>query len=255
MAATPDGGGYWEVASDGGIFRFGDATFHGSLGDQPLNSSVVGLAPTRDGRGYWLAEDDGTVTAFGDAVFKGDNRSAIPTPVVAAIVATADSGGYWLLAPGTVPTSFAPTPIVRAAAGQLGGNPSSGYFCNPYGPCEEWCALFATWAWAQGGVPIPRYGFTGDIYRWAASHGAVLLPSARPAPGDAVLYGTGPATTASSLHVGIVAQVWPDGAIVTLDGDAGPGPPGAANVVVNGPFLPGDSHAYNGFGIYAFAAP
>ena len=25
MAATPDGGGYWLVASDGGIFSFGDA--------------------------------------------------------------------------------------------------------------------------------------------------------------------------------------------------------------------------------------
>jgi len=25
MAATPDGNGYWMVASDGGIFAFGDA--------------------------------------------------------------------------------------------------------------------------------------------------------------------------------------------------------------------------------------
>jgi hypothetical protein len=30
MAATGDGGGYWMVASDGGIFSFGDGTFHGS---------------------------------------------------------------------------------------------------------------------------------------------------------------------------------------------------------------------------------
>jgi len=29
MAATPDGKGYWEVASDGGIFAFGDAGFYG----------------------------------------------------------------------------------------------------------------------------------------------------------------------------------------------------------------------------------
>jgi hypothetical protein len=32
MAAVPGGGGYWEVASDGGIFSFGDAQFYGSLG-------------------------------------------------------------------------------------------------------------------------------------------------------------------------------------------------------------------------------
>ena len=32
MAATPDGRGYWLVASDGGIFTFGDAAFYGSTG-------------------------------------------------------------------------------------------------------------------------------------------------------------------------------------------------------------------------------
>ena len=32
MASTPTGNGYWLVASDGGIFAFGDAAFHGSTG-------------------------------------------------------------------------------------------------------------------------------------------------------------------------------------------------------------------------------
>ena len=32
MTTTPDGGGYWLVASDGGIFAFGDASFFGSAG-------------------------------------------------------------------------------------------------------------------------------------------------------------------------------------------------------------------------------
>ena len=32
MAATPDGGGYWLVAADGGIFSYGDARFYGSAG-------------------------------------------------------------------------------------------------------------------------------------------------------------------------------------------------------------------------------
>ena len=36
-ALTEDGGGYWEVASDGGIFAFGDAGFYGSMGGRPLN--------------------------------------------------------------------------------------------------------------------------------------------------------------------------------------------------------------------------
>ena len=54
MAATPDGGGYWLVARDGGIFSFGDAAFHGSEGGQPLNAPVVGMAATAAAAGYWL---------------------------------------------------------------------------------------------------------------------------------------------------------------------------------------------------------
>jgi hypothetical protein len=44
MAATPSGGGYWLVASDGGIFTFGDARFDGSMGGTRLNAAVVGMA-------------------------------------------------------------------------------------------------------------------------------------------------------------------------------------------------------------------
>ena len=44
MAATPDGAGYWLVASDGGIFSYGDAAFLGSRGGQPLNKPIVGMA-------------------------------------------------------------------------------------------------------------------------------------------------------------------------------------------------------------------
>ena len=31
----PDEGGYWLLASDGGVFAFGDATFHGSTASDP----------------------------------------------------------------------------------------------------------------------------------------------------------------------------------------------------------------------------
>jgi len=48
MAATPDGKGYWTVASDGGIFSFGDAAGHffGSMGGTHLNAPMVGMAET-----------------------------------------------------------------------------------------------------------------------------------------------------------------------------------------------------------------
>ena len=36
--------GYTQVASDGGIFNFGTSQFHGSMGGQPLNKPIVGMA-------------------------------------------------------------------------------------------------------------------------------------------------------------------------------------------------------------------
>jgi hypothetical protein len=71
MAPTADGKGYWLVASDGGIFSFGDAVFYGSTGGLSLNKPVVGMAPTADGKGYWLVASDGGIFSFGDAVFYG----------------------------------------------------------------------------------------------------------------------------------------------------------------------------------------
>jgi hypothetical protein len=43
MAEDPLTGGYWTVASDGGIFSF-NANFHGSMGGTPLNKPMVGMA-------------------------------------------------------------------------------------------------------------------------------------------------------------------------------------------------------------------
>ena len=71
MAATPDGNGYWLVASDGGIFTFGDAPFFGSTGSLHLNKPVVAMAATPDGGGYWLVASDGGIFTFGDAQFYG----------------------------------------------------------------------------------------------------------------------------------------------------------------------------------------
>ncbi len=98
MAPTPDGGGYWLVASDGGIFSFGDAGFYGSTGAIPLNKPIVGMAPTPDGGGYWLVASDGGIFSFGDAGFYG-STGAIPLnkPIV-GMAPTPDGGGYWLVA-------------------------------------------------------------------------------------------------------------------------------------------------------------
>jgi hypothetical protein len=57
IAATPDGKGYWLVASDGGVFCFGDARFYGSDAGKTGGLPAIGLAPSPKGGGYWLAND------------------------------------------------------------------------------------------------------------------------------------------------------------------------------------------------------
>jgi len=75
------------VASDGGIFAFGDAPFEGSAGGLHLNAPIVGIAATPDGQGYWMAARDGGIFAFGDARFLGSAAQlalAAPTVGIAA---------------------------------------------------------------------------------------------------------------------------------------------------------------------------
>jgi hypothetical protein len=65
IAATRSGGGYWLLASDGGVFSFGDARFHGSTGNLHLNSPVISMAAAPSGAGYWLVASDGGIFSFG----------------------------------------------------------------------------------------------------------------------------------------------------------------------------------------------
>ena len=61
------GGGYWLVATDGGVFAFGDAGFFGSLGSSPPASPVLAIGATSSGAGYTLMTADGQRFPFGDA--------------------------------------------------------------------------------------------------------------------------------------------------------------------------------------------
>ncbi|HVX22488.1 MAG TPA: IPT/TIG domain-containing protein [Acidimicrobiales bacterium] len=98
IAATPDGngsasdgaasGGYWEVATDGGIFAFGDAAFYGSMAGRPLDKPVAHMAATATGTGYWEVATDGGIFAFGTAAFEG---SMAGRPLNAPVVGMAAS--------------------------------------------------------------------------------------------------------------------------------------------------------------------
>ena len=98
IASTPDGQGYWLVASDGGVFAFGDASFYGSMGGKRLAQPIVGIASTPDGHGYWLVAADGGLFAFGDAGFYGSMGGRPLAKKVVGLAATADGRGYWEVA-------------------------------------------------------------------------------------------------------------------------------------------------------------
>lgn len=137
MARTPNGGGYWIVASDGGVFSFGNAGFYGSLPGTVTVNNIVGMAAKPQGDGYWLVGSDGGVFSFGAAGFYGSmGGSPLSQPVV-AICSTASGNGYWLVAKDGGIFSFGDAPYHGSVPGvginisnvvTMASNPSNGYW-------------------------------------------------------------------------------------------------------------------------------
>jgi Cu/Zn superoxide dismutase len=90
--------GYWLVASDGGIFNYGDASFLGSTGNVKLTRPVVGMASTPSGDGYWVVASDGGIFAYGDAPFVGSTGAIKLNQPIVGMAATQSGQGYWLVA-------------------------------------------------------------------------------------------------------------------------------------------------------------
>jgi CHAP domain len=229
------------------------------LGAPPAGGSYA--AYRQAACGYYGACADG-VANYADevmarAVSYGFVGKGAPPPVNAKAAEPATSGGGSSCG-STSSSSASGNEIVRIAQSQLGRTESPlGSNCNPYGPCVEWCSLFVAWAWERAGVPLKGgtapYAYSGSIYEWAKAHeagpslpggpapgeapfstatpnGARVLPAtATPAPGDAVLFGTGPT---ESDHIGIVERVFGGGQITTIDGNY------SDRVARVGPFLP-----------------
>jgi hypothetical protein len=205
---------------------------------------------------YYGACTDSTV-AYADevmarAVQYGFTGRGTPAPTSAPLAEPVSAQGECDASVLALQAASAPA-IVRVAESQVRqGEHPPGSNCTIYGPCEEWCSLFAAWVWQHAGVPLPGatalYGYSGSLYTWVAEHqGHVLPPSARPSPGDAVFYGTGPGE-GESLHVGIIVRVQADGQITTIEGNY------AGHVTRVGPFPP--SHPVGEpAGIYGYAQP
>jgi hypothetical protein len=133
MVPSEDGGGYFMVAADGGVFAFGDAKFEGSCpGIGGCSGAAVAVMPDATGNGYWLVTTTGHVYAFGDAVNYGQpGPQAVP---VTAAVRTPDGKGYWLLFSNGVVAPYGDATNLGNPAGSLGGtNPASAIFTTSSG--------------------------------------------------------------------------------------------------------------------------
>jgi hypothetical protein len=128
MVPTYTGHGYFMVASDGGVFAFGDAKFEGSCpGIGGCAGTAVAVMPDHTGGGYWLVTNTGGIYAFGDAAYYG-GPTATSVPVVDG-VATRSGNGYWLLFANGVVDNFGSADSFGAPLGFVNAfNPATTIF-------------------------------------------------------------------------------------------------------------------------------
>jgi hypothetical protein len=130
IAGTADGLGYVEVASDGRVYQFGNASYHGSA-KLKSGQRAVGIAATADGRGYWVLLNTGRVERFGDAQGMGGVRGV--TDAV-AIAATPDGMGYYVARANGKVACFGDALCLRGEAGQHVASPIVGITADPAAP-------------------------------------------------------------------------------------------------------------------------
>lgn len=123
--------------------------------------------------------------------------------------------------------------IVAAARSQIGYHEGANN-CNKFGPCEPWCALFASWTWRQGGIDFSTEQVR-MFYIYGQKHGTLHNGLSNPQPGDAILFHT---TGGTGRHVGIVESVSSNGRITSIEGNLND------SVTRIGPYDPASRHAY-----------
>ena len=133
MVPSNDDNGYFMVASDGGVFAFGDAHFAGSCpGIGGCSGAAVSVMPDASGNGYWLVTQTGSVYTFGDAPYYGAPGST-RSPVTSA-VRTPDGKGYWILTANGTVYNYGDAANEGDATGDFGGlNPASAIFTTSDG--------------------------------------------------------------------------------------------------------------------------
>ena len=170
IARTPSGQGYWIVASDGGVFSFGDAAFYGALPGSVTVNNIVGIAAKPQGDGYWLVGSDGGIFSFGAAGFYGSMGGQPLNQPIVGMASTASGNGYWLVAKDGGIFAFGDAPFNGSWGGQgltdfvgMAATPGNGYWlvratgsiysfgANYYGGGEAGSGVVSITATSDGG--------------------------------------------------------------------------------------------------------
>ena len=122
--------GYREVGSDGGVFAFGGAPFHGSQSGTKLVAPIVGMASDPATGGYWEVASDGGVFSF-DAPFYGSTGDLHLAKPVVGMAAAPDGAGYWLVASDGGIFSFGDAVFQGSMGGQRLARPVVGIAVDP----------------------------------------------------------------------------------------------------------------------------
>jgi len=152
MITGPGGGGYFLVASDGGIFSYGTAPFFGSLGGQAIKHPIVAAAATPTDNGYWFTDTAGLVSNFGSANYYG----SAPPNLFRPIVGMAEAPGNGSFVGSTFPSGSLGYDISVFQCGSLPPAPHQigivevdGASGGPTNSC-----LASEAAWAGGGLNL-----------------------------------------------------------------------------------------------------
>ncbi len=155
------GEGYRFVASDGGVFNFGDAGFYGSAGGTPLNAPVVGMADTPSTNGYWLVASDGGIFTYGDASFLGSMGGHHLNRPIVGMADTSDGGGYWLVASDGGIFSFGDAQFFGSTGAMHLNKPIVGMAATPDGG-GYWLVASDGGIFSYGDAQF--YGSTGSLH-------------------------------------------------------------------------------------------
>ena len=210
---APPNSSYWLVASDGGVFDFGNAGFYGSTGSIRLNKPVVGMAPTPSKNGYWLVASDGGIFNYGDAAFFGSEGGKPLNAPIQGMAVTPGGGGYWLVASDGGVFSFGDAKFHGSMGGKPLNKPIVGMVATSDG-LGYWLVasdggIFsfgdASFHGSMGGKPLnkPIVGMAatsdGLGYWLVASDGGIFNF------GDALFYGSAGGTPLNKPAVGVAA--------------------------------------------------